>query len=472
MDWPSSSGGRIRSARGAPLHRLRAAGAGSAGLLRVAGCALLGLLTAGCAVPQPRGAGRLEHRVEPTVQRGYWLYLPRDYVEADEQALRARRWPLVMTFHGMKPFDISYAQAREWQQEADRYGYIVVAPELSAPDVLAEFPVRTIHPWFRSDEIAVLAILDHVLQSTRADPSNVLATSFSSGGYMAHYMLNRHPERFTCLAVRQSNFSSSILDPAMTVHSLYHPVLIVNTENDFPVCITESREAVQWYQSHGYRNVAWLYLKHLWHERTPDLAADFFARAAQLTPDGPPVALLSRRAIDGNAEGLALLSGRLARFELPPTREPQVAVRGETPPRALPEESSWPLPRHEAVLVQAIPQREPELPPARPTPDRGALPPRPERRLVAIRATPRTGIEPVYVNFSAEVPADWQPKAQFHWTLNGDPIGNSVNGQKLLSQAGDHTLGLRVVAPDGQEHRAYLTIRVLARLGSAGYSAR
>jgi len=105
-------------------------------------------------------------------------------------------------------------------------------------------------------------------------------------------------------------------------------------------------------------------------------------------------------------------------------------------------------------------------------PDRGFPPPRPERRRVAIRATPRTGIEPVYVNFSAEVPADWQPKAQFYWTLNGDPIGTSVNGQKLLSQAGDHTLGLRVIAPDGQEHRAYLTIRVLARLGSAGYSAR
>lgn len=458
----------------APLsHRARTSLTRSAAIPRMGACALLGLLTAGCAVPQPRGAGRLEHRVEPTVGRGYWLYLPRDYVEADERALRARRWPLIMTFHGMKPFDSAHAQACEWQQEADRYGFIVAAPELSAPDVLAEFPVRTVHPRFRSDEIATLAILDHVLQNTHADPGNLLATSFSSGGYLAHYMLNRHPERFTCLAVRQSNFSSSILDPALTARSRYHPVLIVNTENDFPLCITESRESVQWYQSHGYRNVAWLYLKHLWHERTPDLAADFFAHAAQVTPNGPPAALLSRSAIDGNAEGLGLLSGRLARFELPPTpQQPPALARGETPPRALPEESPWTLPRRESAPVRAIPQREPEPPPARPTPERSATPLRPERRLVSIRAAPRTGIEPVYVNFSAEVPADWQQRTQYHWTLNGEPIGSSVNGQKLLSQAGDYTLGLRVIAPDGQAHHAYLTIRVLARLGSAGYSAR
>lgn len=458
--WPTDSDRRSA----APKRYARA--------LCLTGWGLLGLLAAGCAVPQPRGAGRLEHRVEPSVRRGFWLYLPRDYVEADERALRARRWPLVMTFHGMKPFDISYAQAREWQQEADRYGFIVVAPELSAPDVLAEFPVRTIHPWFRADEIASLAILDHVLQSTHADPSNVLATSFSSGGYMAHYMLNRHPERFTCLAVRQSNFSSSILDPDLTAHSLYHPVLIVNTENDFPVCISESREAVQWYQNHGYRNVAWLYLKHLWHERTPDLAADFFARVSQVAPTGPPVALLGRQAIDGNAEGLALLSGRLGRFQLPPPPAPRLAARGETPPRALPEDYPWTPARREPALVRAIPEHEPEPPVSQPTPERGAQPVRPERRLVSIRATPRTGIEPVYVNFSAEVPADWQQKARFHWTLNGEPIGSSVNGQKLLSQAGDHTIGLLVVAPDGEEHRAYLTIRVLARLGSAGLSIR
>lgn len=129
---------------------------------------------------------------------------------------------------------------------------------------------------------------------------------------MAHYMLNRHPERFSCLAVRQSNFSSSILDPGMAGRSSSSPILILNTENDFAVCVAESREAREWYKKNNFRNLAWVEIRSLGHERTPDLAADFFARVAGVTPLVPPTVLATRQAINGNEEGIAFLSGKMA----------------------------------------------------------------------------------------------------------------------------------------------------------------
>lgn len=277
-----------------------------------AALALILSFSAGCAVPQPRGSGQLERLVEPTTNRGYWRYLSAAYVKASPEQRRERRWPVVVTFHGMKPFDNAHSQALEWEQEADRYGYVVIAPELRAPDVLAEFPVRTVHPAFKSDDDAVVAILDHVFATTQADPANVLSTSWSSGGYMAHYMLNRHPDRFTCVAVRQSNFSSSILDTGLAARSAGAPILILNTENDFAVCVAESREAREWYKKFGFRNLAWVEIRSLGHERTPDLAADFFARVSGVEPMFPPTVLATRQAINGNEEGIGFLSGKMS----------------------------------------------------------------------------------------------------------------------------------------------------------------
>jgi poly(3-hydroxybutyrate) depolymerase len=427
-------------------------------------------LCAGCAVPQPRGAGRLERIVEPTTKRGYWLYLPKDYVAADENERRARRWPLVVTFHGMKPFDNARPQACEWQQEADRYGFIVVAPELRAFHVLGEFPLKTVNPSFQSDESATLAILGHVLQHTNADPSNVLSTSWSSGGYMAHYMLNRHSDRFTCLAVRQSNFSPTVLNPELTKRSSYHPILIINTQNDFGICKRESSEAIQWYETHGYENVFWFIIKDSGHERTPDLAAEFFAHVAGVQPSSPPSVLVGRQAIDGNEEGIAFLSGRISGFQAPPA--PRVAWRPDAGSR--PE-----TPLRDAGVVRTPPSRaasgKTNVPPGNDTatPERTAAIPRRTvgRSPLKIRVSSAIGIEPLHLGFSAECPASWRESADFLWTLDGQPIGNGLNGQKTLAEAGEHTLGVLAVTAQGEEYRATRTIRVLP--GEAmGSSAR
>jgi len=399
---------------------------------------------AGCAVPQPRGGGQLSREVEPTTRRSYWLYLPRDYVAASDEARRARRWPLVVTFHGMKPFDNARPQALEWEQEADRYGYIVVAPSLLAPDVLQPFPLREVTRAFEQDDHATMAILDDVLARTHADRTNVLATSWSSGGYAAHYMLNRHPDRFTCLAVRQSNFSSGLLDESLADRSQYHPILIIMTKNDFGICKRESHEAIRWYEEHGYKNVWWVTVDALGHARTPDVAGDFFGRLAGVRPSYPPTVLVQRQVIEGNPAGLAFLAGKIPVV----AEEPTVAVRN--------------VAAVDSDAGRGQPARSPEPVRSTPAPSRASAPPRDAvQSPVGIRISSAIGTSPLHVGFSAEFPSGWQKTAEFLWTLDGNPLCTGVNGQKTFLRAGVYRLGLLVIRKDGTEHRASRIIRVL-----------
>lgn len=429
----------------------------------------------GCIVLQPRGEGTVQKIVEPTTKRPYYVYLPREYVQADEVGRAARRWPLVVTFHGMKPYDVASFQSQEWQQEADRYGFIVVAPVLTAFDFFGgEFPLRTINRQFKSDEIATLAILDHVFATTEADPTNVLSTSWSSGGYMAHYMLNRHPDRFTCLAVRQSNFSANVLDSTWTAQSLYHPILILSTQNDINVCKEESREAIRWYEGHGYKNFAWVYMNRLSHERTPDPAADFFAHVAGVTPNRPPEVLIGRQAIDGNTTGLALLAGKLGQMQKPPgtASEPYPVAPPPRPPAqrrplmvaAKPATPASPGPGPIASPAPAAEGGEQPLPTrTEPTPRRIDAPARTQRTLspLGIQVSSTVGFAPLLITYSAECPADWQRTAEFSWTLDGREISRGVNGQRTLAQAGDYSLEVLAVTKDGAQHRAACRIRVM-----------
>lgn len=424
-------------------------------------------------MPQPRGNGKLERIVEPSSKRGYWLYLPENYVKADDRERTQRRWPLVMTFHGMKPFDNAYPQACEWQQEADRYGFVVVAPELRAPDILAEFPLRSVHTAFKSDEQATLEIMDHVFETTEADQDNVLATSWSSGGYMAHYMMNRHPDRFSCLAVRQSNFSHYVLDPQLAKRNPYHPVLIINTQNDFAICRKESREAVRWYDTHGYKNMFWVIVKDKGHERTPDMAADFFGRVVGVEPESAPVALGRRQVIDGNSRGVAFLEGTLDDIKTRPQSPGQtVAARPVTQPRPQRRSSGqeqMSIYRPNATAGQFGPQAQPVAGASRDVPrtPAPAVPMTIERSPLSIRVSSAIGIEPLHLDFSAECPVAWHGRADFLWTLNGQTIANGANGQRTITNPGEHTLGLLVVTTDGTEHRAAKMIRVIPRLSAS-----
>jgi len=249
----------------------------------------LAVLAAGCAVPQGAGKGTLLRVAEPTTGRPYWLYLPQQYPAEKSHTGTGRRWPLVVTLHGMKPFDSYRAQVDEWQQQADAYGFVVCSPSLDTSHLFMEQPLRKVHSYVERDERAILAVMDHVFRTTDADPQQVLITSWSSGGYLAHYMLNRHPHRFTCLAVRQSNFSEAILDPRFADLYARTPIAIFFGQNDFAICREESTRAVQWYRERGFSVTAYS-VEGLGHERTPQTAANYFARVCQVQAEDKTLA--------------------------------------------------------------------------------------------------------------------------------------------------------------------------------------
>jgi hypothetical protein len=147
-------------------------------------------------------------------------------------------------------------------------------------------------------------------------------------------VLNRHPERFACLAVRQSNFSASILDPQqIRRHPGYPdtPVAIFFGQNDLIICRNESRAAVAWYHEHGFRQVEAYTVEGLGHERTPETAASFFARVCGF--QALDKALAQRSLARVRTQPVALASAQSAAAERE-AASGAIAPRPATPERA------------------------------------------------------------------------------------------------------------------------------------------
>ena len=431
----------------------------------------------GCAVGQRPGKGKVLHLQDPRTKGWYWAYLPEDFVAQSKSTggslrssgklLTGKKWPLVVTFHGMKPFDNADRQIREWQQEADRYGFVVIAPHLASPDLLAQFPLRTVHPGVIHDEQLTLGAIDEMIRRADVDPNHVLSTSWSSGGYLAHYMVNRHPHRFSCLAPRQSNFSASVLDPNQVPEYRDMKVGIFYTENDLAICRRESQQGAQWYSQRGF-DVTFAVFKALGHQRRPGASAAFFAQTCGATAKTPPLELATMQVKQVPLPYLAAAHARQPDSKPMPdqetaSREPNKHIakkntqRSSTPTYRLAGDSvpdsgnradntdsgnrPKPTPRRKAVE-----QNQVETPPLR------------------IRVSSSIGIAPLLINYSAIVPGKLRRGAFFLWTSNGEPISNELTGQKYLIEPGKHKLEVLMTTADGKEYRAEKTITVLERV--------
>ncbi|MFA5864173.1 MAG: PHB depolymerase family esterase [Phycisphaerae bacterium] len=230
------------------------------------------IFISGCAVPQPAGRGSQFLMQEPEGKRNYYLYLPATYTAK-------KSWPLILTLHGMKPFDSAPAQSREWQSTADQYGMVIVAPELLNSDLFMQYPLRDINSSVKQDEHEIIAIMQYVTTHCNIDRSRIFATSWSSGGYMLHYIVNRHPDMFAGLCARGSCFSEDLLsvDNARLMARRNFPVMIYYCENDLSGIQKESKRAVEWYTNLGVP-VTRTVVPGKGHVRVPDLAAAFFSK--------------------------------------------------------------------------------------------------------------------------------------------------------------------------------------------------
>jgi poly(3-hydroxybutyrate) depolymerase len=457
----------------------------------------------GCAVTQPPGNGRAERQKEPVTDTGYWLYLPEDYVKNDGRHPQGKRWPMVITFHGLRPYDSAKYQIREWQQEADRYGFIVIAPELRTCDSLTmQFPLRDPNlPYVKKDEQAIMTIMDEVLRRTNGDPNRVLATSFSSGGYIAHYIVNRYPERFSCIAVRGSNFNKNLLSSSQVPRYRDTPIGIFWGENDIGVCAQESKDAVHWYRGHNF-DVEAKYVDGLGHERTPQTAAAFFASTIGVTPKTAPATgtlvmrdyepqgrvYSSRRRIERTAAPRTGRSGSTAN-----TVNRQQAGNGgivfdkqsEQSGRKTHQVASPRAPQHSPPTVRSTPNRNTtrRRPTHQPYSSMQEPPaPRSEQRQNSLKLPRRekkedqfppakikvdgkkVGVAPMWINLGVEMPPRLQDGASILWTKNGKPMASGrFQARGVLRKPGQHTIEARIITADDRKITVQETIKVLPR---------
>ena len=431
------------------------------------------LTQCGCPVPQQPGLGQCSRFVEPETKTGYWLYLPEDYIRGNGQRSGNASWPLVVTLHGLRPYDDAKPQIRSWQQEADRYGLIVVAPELRTCDHLVmQIPLRDSSKWYvRTDEKAILAVMDEVCRRTNADPTRVLLTCFSSGGYMAHYMMNRHPERFLTLAAMGANFHEELIDYTQIPKYRSTKIAIFFGQNDFKLCREESLRAVSWYRRYRF-DVDARQVAGLGHERRPQLASVFFARLIGTPPKTPPdlaslvmsdvvtdeparsavgprsTSLTPAPIFPNNADRNATSQGRSdgaglqGRNLTPTTVAPMEApVRS---PRPMANQPPPPTPRRPVrqPYSDGLPEAgQPLIEPQEPTPGQ-----------IRMR-NPGIGSAPMWLDMSVDLPDELAPEADVLWLDNGQPIGSSsLTARTLLRSPGRHQIEAWVTLAD--DHRA------------------
>ena len=233
------------------------------------------MLIGGCAVPQPRGRGTRFFLRDPQSSRAYFVYLPVGY-SADQV------WPLVLTLHGMKPFDHAESQELEWENLADRHKLVVLAPDIHNSDLLMEYPMRNVTTSVLADEKVVVRILSYLIERCNIDQTKIYATSWSSGGYLLHYLAANNPNMFAAISARGSCFSLDLMEkvPKWKIERLAErkpPVMIYYGSNDFGGVRRESAQAIQWYKSLNIP-ISNDVVEGRGHERVPDLAANFFVR--------------------------------------------------------------------------------------------------------------------------------------------------------------------------------------------------
>jgi len=229
----------------------------------------------GCVVPQGRGRGTRFFLREPASGRAYFVYLPVGYTPS-------MSWPLVLSLHGMKPFDHAESQELEWEMLADKHRMVVVAPDIHNSDLFMEYPLRRISRGVAEDERVVMKIVKYVTKGCNIDPRKIYATSWSSGGYLLHYIVANNPDIFAAVCARGSCFSIDTVNsiPKRKVARLAErkiPVMIYYGSNDFGGVRQESKQAIKWYKKLDIP-VASEIITGRGHSRVPDLAADFFSQ--------------------------------------------------------------------------------------------------------------------------------------------------------------------------------------------------
>jgi poly(3-hydroxybutyrate) depolymerase len=237
----------------------------------------------GCPVPQDQRTP-VQQRLETNTCTGrqYYIYVPSNYSHN-------RAWPVVVTCHGSHPYDIAEMHIREWKMLGERYGCIIIAPELDATDgIVGDGPVSGM----LFNEKLILSILAELSYRYNIDRANIMITGFSGGGFPTYFVGLRHPDVFSVIAARNCNFSRPNLDSWFAAEANKTPVLVYYGDHDAGPIQTQSENAIHYLRSQGFA-VQTTIVPNCGHERHPEYAMDFFhshwrpSRPSMTSPPSP-----------------------------------------------------------------------------------------------------------------------------------------------------------------------------------------
>jgi hypothetical protein len=215
--------------------------------------AALGLAMTGCIADSWKRAdgsivtGKVSSQKESTTGRVYQLYIPTTYNPK-------RAYPLVVTGHGMFPFDEAAGQRDRWVDVAERYGLIVCSPDLDSCTAFLGVPTDRPASELVSDEKAVVAIVKELESRYNINRDAVMITGWSAGAFMAHYIGQRHPEIFRVIISRTGNFNDHLVSDEVALRARHMHVYCFYGEADWPGFSGWSRDANYWYTMHGFHN--------------------------------------------------------------------------------------------------------------------------------------------------------------------------------------------------------------------------
>lgn len=234
------------------------------------------LALAGCPAeptgPTPVGKWLL---TDPVTRQNYYIYVPTKY-RHDTPA------PVILSCHGTVPFDVSNSHIETWKGFGERYGFIIICPDLVGTDgILGDGPTHSM----LECERRILSILSTLGHRYNIDRANVFLTGFSGGGFPTYFVGLRHPDLFRAVAPRNANFNERNLDGWYPPEARSLPISIAWGDNDPATIKVQSENAVHYLRRKGFRPAVTI-LPNTGHERKPRYTMDFFLAHRNPTPRG------------------------------------------------------------------------------------------------------------------------------------------------------------------------------------------
>lgn len=234
---------------------------------------LLLTLCTGCpAISSFPAPGQMATQRDPSFGRAYHLYVPTTY--RDDQ-----KWPLVVTCHGTRPFDTAPLEMEEWKGVAEKRGFLLLAPELTATSAVAPAPQQQIERQI-DDERAILSMLCAVRCCRSVDENRIFITGWSAGGYDVLFVGLRHPEIFRAVAVRQGNFNPAYVEPCIPFLDRNQPIQV--TYGRFDLLRDDALKCLDWLRNHDMEPSA--VERDIAHRRDLDPVYNFFVDVIRNRP--------------------------------------------------------------------------------------------------------------------------------------------------------------------------------------------